>query len=430
MGNFREQEIKLKEMATYFSEKKKELQMQLEGYHRILDTHVYNQTDGSKQMAELMRKITQCNEHLYNIEVRAKESFMNVVGGYKNSDHHISSLFQQYLGNIYSSSVATKDPPKKYYKYSYDPLLGINHYPLMFHMLMIGITEGGLRAWMKSKGFQRKHVGIGQISYYFHPGTSMDEDTVPIVFVHGIGVGLIYYLPLIDRLLKLGRPMFLPEIPYVTGFRTWLHPSAILTPGAVASTISSMLLAENFLQGATFAGHSYGTSWMSYMCKYAPSYYQDNRNISIVHSLVFIDPICFCLHIPFLTKQFVYHRPDPGAVSVCIRTDPIINFTIQRGFPWSRISLFLEDIKTNKCVVFLSEKDALVPVKRVSQYLESKGSKVYPDYRMVKKDDLSSSNNRSPPVILCRNTGHGDWIESGEMMDLMAQAVDILGKEE
>jgi hypothetical protein len=60
------------------------------------------------------------------------------------------------------------------------------------------------------------------VAYYFHPGkddasSSMDESDepsgpMPIVFVHGIGLGLLPYMPLIDALLKTGRPLLLPEV--------------------------------------------------------------------------------------------------------------------------------------------------------------------------------------------------------------------------
>lgn len=89
---------------------------------------------------------------------------------------------------------------------------------------------------------------------------------------------------------------------------------------------------------------------VSFMCKYAPT---------AVAAVMFLDPICFCLHSPRLTKQFVYHRADPGSTSHMIRTDVNVNFTIQRGFPWARISLFTEQIPCVPASIFLSENDAL-----------------------------------------------------------------------
>ena len=120
-----------------------------------------------------------------------------------------------------------------------------------------------------------------------------------------------------------------------------------------------MLAYHGFSKGC-FIGHSYGTSWLSYVCKYCPG---------AVASLLFLDPICFCLHLPRLTKSFVYHRADPGGIAFFVRTDLIVNWTIQRAFPWVWITLFLDQVHV-PCTIFLSEKDALVPAEHVEKYLK------------------------------------------------------------
>lgn len=90
---------------------------------------------------------------------------------------------------------------------------------------------------MKRRGFQR--LRVGPISYYYHPGVKSQrqnnendsKEAMPIVFCHGIGVGLIYYMSLVDELLKLDRPLLFPEISYVSGFRPWQGPNCVLSPG-------------------------------------------------------------------------------------------------------------------------------------------------------------------------------------------------------
>lgn len=429
------------EMAKFISSKKKDLRKQLKGYQLLLDrTRDMSSSIPSKQMAELMRKITQVNDAMERIEHSARDAYVKATG-YAQKNLHV------------------RREPQRYAKYSFDPILGVSQYPLMFHLLILAITEGGLRVIMKKKGFERKVVG--QISYYYHPGQkckssdndvdndedfsdhsndmgnfarkfypmanneefsstySYDDDEEedlgsPIVFVHGIGIGLLYYLALIDGLLKLNRPIFLPEIPYVTGFRTWLSPHSVLSPGAVGSTLTSMLATHGFLKAA-FVGHSYGTSWLSYMCKYSPN---------AVQSVTFLDPICFCLHMPFLTKQFVYHRPDPGSVSNFVRTDVIINWTIQRSFPWCRISLFMEDIPVNKVSVFLSEFDALVPVERVKKYMHEKGATIMNN---LAEETNEHKSKEGLTLTMFNGVGHGDWVESKNMIDTIVEVVDAMG---
>jgi pimeloyl-ACP methyl ester carboxylesterase len=281
---------------------------------------------------------------------------------------------------------------------------------------------------------------MGPVSYYYHPGKAaddsdrMDDDDddnnrTPVVFVHGIGIGLISYILLIDELLESGRAIFLPEIPYVSGFRPWQSPHAVLRPAVVGSTMTAMLATHGH-SSASWMGHSYGTSWLAYMVKYVPD---------AVASVLFLDPICFCLHWPRLTKQFVYMRPDPGTISYIIRTDVIVNWTIQRSFPWSWISLFVEQIKV-PCAVFLSEKDALVPAEKVEIYLRSLKVPVQ-DFETAREqfllqrqgriDDSSSmssaGDSASIQCTIFRGDGHGDWTERAKFTTpVIAHAVEVL----
>jgi len=231
------------ETANFLSEQRMALMQQLRG-NRAMLTRMREMSYAvpSKQMAALLRKITECYDALERIESSAKEGFVHATGVLAGRGN---ALF-------------TKREPQRYAKYSYDPLLGIATYPLVFHFLVLGATEIPLRIMMKKRGFERR--SIGPVSYYYHRGTAKtDEDDsysqraeaassqVPIIFVHGIGIGIVLYMPLIDEFLKTGRPILLPEIPYVSGFRPWLSPSSVLSPAVVASTVSGFLVATDDL---------------------------------------------------------------------------------------------------------------------------------------------------------------------------------------
>ena len=413
------------ETARSLQRQRQRIRQQLKGYRELLNQmRDMSSAVPSKQMASMMRRITECNEALQRLENRAQTAFAQTTG-----------FTMQNLPFL-----PERKKPVSFAKYSSDPLLGIATYPLGFHMLVFSLTELPLRALMYNRGFERRV--IGSVAYYFHPGDrpSWEDDDVgqfieddddavdstPIVFVHGIGLGLLPYMPLIDSLLATGRPILLPEIPYVSGFRPFQSPQTVLPPAVVCSTMTAMLASHGYLK-ATWMGHSYGTSWLSYMCKYAPK---------AVAALLFLDPICFCLHVPYLTKQFVYVRPDPGTVSYMVRTDIIVNWTIQRSFPWTHVILFTEQILV-PTVVFLSEKDALVPAQKVENYFMDKKIPVQdfehcqPDYFLhgtrtmlddtersvdrssVAHKDTSATSSNNPNIVcgIFRGDGHGGWTE-------------------
>ncbi|CAB9514892.1 expressed unknown protein [Seminavis robusta] len=395
------------ETAKFLAGQRKIITQQLRGYREMLDRLRFADNSSasqgvipSQQMAALMRRITESNQALERLEAHAKSAFDQATG-------------------FVAQHTTQQQPPQRYAKYSSDPLLGIAMYPLGFHLLLLGATELPLRVMMHRKGFERR--SIGPVNYYFHPGTHVDDDddsddedddntspfhddhnnkNTPLVFVHGIGIGLITYQPLIDAMLQSGRPIFLPELPFVSGFRPWQGPNAVLPPAVVCSTMTAMLATHGYLKGA-FCGHSYGTSWLSYMCKYAPT---------AVAALLFLDPICFCLHAPRLTKKFVYHRPDPGTISYIIRTDLIVNWTIQRSFPWAWIILFTEQIHV-PCAVFLSEQDALVPAQKVEEYLRHKDVPVSDFVPGMKFDNDDINDQAAVTGCVFRGHGHGDWTD-------------------
>ena len=175
-----------------------------------------------------------------------------------------------------------------------------------------------------------------------------------------------------------------------------------------------MLATHGYLRGA-FVGHSYGTSWLSYMCKYAGK---------AVASVVFIDPICFCLHVPRLTKKFVYHRPDVGSgPTYLVRTDLSVNWTIQRSFPWAWIILFKEQIDA-PCAVFLSDQDMLVPAEKVERYLRSKDAPV----RDFKDADVRHYCSAPLTVTVFRGEGHGQWTTDASVPDQLVACTEALSK--
>ena len=230
------------ETATFLSERRKSLMQQVRGNRAMLTRmREMSYAVNSKQMAALMRKITESYEALENIEVTARDGFLSAAG--KLTDN---SLFKQ-------------QEPKRYARYSSDPILGIREYPLFINLFLLSATETSLRIMLKRRGFERRY--IGPVPYYYHPGneftaTSMDTDniehdgfpprerpkTTPVVFIHGIGVGLIAYMILIDALMESGRPLFLPELPYVSAFRPWQSSRNVLSPAVVASAVRFMFL--------------------------------------------------------------------------------------------------------------------------------------------------------------------------------------------
>jgi hypothetical protein len=105
-----------------------------------------------------------------------------------------------------------------------------------------------------------------------------------------------------------------------------------------------------------------------------------------------------------------------------VKTDVIVNWTIQRAFPWKSIILFTEDIPNVPCAIFLSELDVLIPIHEVERYLRSKGA-TFGDFDDVGREHFS---NTVISVTMFRGDAHGDWTERPSTAKKIAMATDVL----
>ena len=169
--------------AQFLSKQRQSLVQQLRGNRAMLARMMeLRDAVNSKQMAALMRKITESTDALHRSETRAKEAFFRATG---------------VLSKNFPMLQASQEPTR-FAKYSHDPLLGVATYPFAFHLLVLGFTEIPLRIMLQQRGFERRSVG--PVTYYYHAGSqatsemdgdlSRSEDStskLPVVFIHGIG---------------------------------------------------------------------------------------------------------------------------------------------------------------------------------------------------------------------------------------------------
>ncbi|CAB9523359.1 expressed unknown protein [Seminavis robusta] len=340
-----------------------------DAHRKLLDKSLTNsKAIPEAELAEIMRKMTECHETFTE----------------KPSDDE------------------EEKQSRRFGRPTADPLLGIRVAPLTIHLVFF-LLEVVLRVALWFAGFRRCRVNKKAV-YYYHPGSpQQDKETTPLVFIHGIGVGPVVYLPLIFKMMSSGRPIFLPEISTVSAMRPWVFPGECLNPDQVATTLATMLASHGYTQ-ATFAGHSFGTFWLSYVIKYAPD---------IVAGLVFMDPVCFCLYDSSLTRSVVYNQPDPGDVGYLIRTDMMVNWSVQRHFSWVRGNLLLEELMEQDVptVVFLSGDDRVAPSDVQESYLKQ--------HEECQIEDLDSTpdgyfEKGNLNVVVFRGCDHGHWMLTPE----------------
>ena len=217
---------------------------------------------------------------------------------------------------------------------------------------------------------------------YWYRTPAHPENEVPLVFIHGVGIGLAQYVHLVIALTFISRPLILIEIPYVS---SQLFQAGCLTPDESYIAVERILKRHGHTK-ATFYGHSLGTMLCAAICRASSA----TSPKSIVAGLVLVDPICFLTHHS-LARNFAYRTPATACQLVIdLFAARVIgtSWYIMRRFTWTESIFFpvawtrrdqkmlphqgkLSPVLPEKTRVFLSSKDNLLDMEKVAQYLRT-----------------------------------------------------------
>eukprot|EP00887_Chlorella_sp_A99_P006932 scaffold2.g6932.t1 len=119
---------------------------------------------------------------------------------------------------------------------------------------------------------------------------------VPIVFLHGVGFGVLPYLHLIRELMRAcpETPVIMVECPHVA-----LRPCRAARPADDVAAAAAAALRARGYAAACFVAHSYGTFCVARVCQRFPE---------MVHSLVLVDPVACLTFYPQLLPNFIYRK--------------------------------------------------------------------------------------------------------------------------
>ncbi|KAI9343589.1 hypothetical protein BDR26DRAFT_240972 [Obelidium mucronatum] len=218
-------------------------------------------------------------------------------------------------------------------------------------------------------GFDK--LAIGEITYWVRNSpnkTSVLKNThhVPIVFIHGLGVGLLQYIHFVYCLKssQSSRTIFLVELPYVSMRFVEHVPSVEETVAGIEG-----LLEFHGFQKAHIVGHSWGTAVVSWMIKYS----------KYTVSSVLLDPIVFLPITPDLAFNFVHRRPGHNTDTVranefivhwLLSRELHISHVISRHYCWHHNLLWPDELPKYHHVVG-SSQDMLINGQMLAKYLET-----------------------------------------------------------
>jgi len=196
------------------------------------------------------------------------------------------------------------------------------------------------------------------LSYYCRPHTSKTHR--PIVLMHGIGIGLIPYLPLL-AMLPRDIGILMVEVLPVSSRITPQHP---LMSDLMASV--SAIIRQQGWNDFVYCGHSYGTLLTA---PFLNTPYLAER----MHSIVLLDPVAILLHLPNVAYAFTRRVPVKANEwqLYLVQTDANIASTLGRRFCWRESVLFREHFEGRKTTVIVGSKDNLINPAAIASYIYS-----------------------------------------------------------
>ena len=178
------------------------------------------------------------------------------------------------------------------------------HKPLMFYAITHGANSLLITSLLKQLDFdyiQAKDSKRG-MGYWHRKARSTaaadSEHSSPLVFAHGVG-GLSFYYKLVEDISNgTDGDVILLDLPFVS---LRIHDDVPKVTDQVASVCQILNETVGKNAKATFVGHSYGSTILSWMAQACPER---------VANAVFLDPICFQLHLKDILFKFHFKRAD------------------------------------------------------------------------------------------------------------------------
>lgn len=210
------------------------------------------------------------------------------------------------------------------------------------------------------------------LTYWHRPHTS--KNRLPVLFIHGIGVGLYPYTK------------FLQDLALEPGHKDGDIGIIALELMPVSSRITHSALKKNVMvqeilqivrhhgwSRFVLVSHSYGSIIAAHLLK-------SSLTASYIGPTVFIDPIAFLLHLPDVAYNFTARRPvraNEYQLWYFGSMDIGVVHTLARRFCWSENIIWKEDLglgadnsqEGRKVTVVLSGKDLIVDTEAVGEYL-------------------------------------------------------------
>ena len=211
----------------------------------------------------------------------------------------------------------------------------------------------------------RKISPSDTISYWHLPHTSKSRR--PILFIHGIGIGLYPYVNFLAEINRAHRDSDDGQVGIIA---VELMPISFRITGEMPNHQQICddivaILEKHGWNKFVLSTHSYGSVIATNMLKH--------RKLSLeIDSVLLSDPVTFLLQLPDVAYNFTRRPPrhaNEHQLYYFASTDMCVAQTLARHFFWLQNIMWKEDVEGRNVTVILSGKDLIVNTLAVGRYL-------------------------------------------------------------
>ncbi|KAJ6630256.1 hypothetical protein B0H10DRAFT_1983801 [Mycena sp. CBHHK59/15] len=348
-----------------------------------------------------------------------------------------------------------RNPDVKSLRLSFDPIQML-HRPLIWYCI-VGLVDTFTSLLLLSLGFKHyaprrpwfhmfpprplltlisKPGATSQFPYWYRMPRAGVESKNPILFLHGIGIGLHPYVPLFREILRADptQSLLLVEFLPVSMHMTEPMPSRWTTLQAIDTILEDLSIDQVVL-----AAHSYGTFIAAHIVSPPPDAEATgdpglalNRKVT---ALLLVDPIPFLLHLPTVAHNFLYRTPAPRQANewqlwYFASRDADVARVLGRCFFWEEGCIWREDLQRfsaegagRRVAVVLGGADQIVPSAAVRDYLT--GEEVGQWARAGGGSERWVSRTGAHEVLWFAGLDHAMVFETKERRKMLMQALNL-----
>ncbi|KUI70749.1 hypothetical protein VM1G_05673 [Cytospora mali] len=217
---------------------------------------------------------------------------------------------------------------------------------------------------LASLGRMQRQSPSDELSYWYRGPQCADSSstTLPVVFLHGIGIGLYPYVPFLSSLPSTSAVLALEILP----ISMRLTKTNILARPDFLRHLKK-ILQHHGIDKFVLIGHSYGTVLTTHVL-------HDPDLGARVQGVVLVDPVTLLLHLPDVAYNFTRRKPrtaNEWQLWYLASMDPGIALVLGRHFFWRENIIWKDELVAGgrKAAVCLAGRDLIVDTRIVARYL-------------------------------------------------------------